>query len=205
MRYLAERRPPRNRILIALSVVLLIAVVGGGSWLIVRQYTSGAANAAAPQGSYVEPIYNTSYPPVDSVFCDQLEGSVEHIHAYIAIYINGQASALPANLGIPQSSSGSSACFYWLHTHDTTGIVHIESPVREVFTFGQLRDEWDQQFVSLGFAPELLLTTGWTIWVNGKSYNGSLSSVPLDAHNIITLAYNSPKAIPVKTYAWNGL
>ncbi|HEY0755431.1 MAG TPA: hypothetical protein VGD98_15850 [Ktedonobacteraceae bacterium] len=204
-RYLAERRRRRNRIVITLSVILLIAVVAGGTWLIVRQYTSGAANTAAPQGSYQEAIFNTNYPPVDSVYCDQLEGSIEHVHAYITMFINGQPSPLPANLGIAQASTGTSTCYYWLHTHDASGVLHIESPVNEVFTFGQLRDEWDQQFVSLGFAPELLLTSGWTIWVNGQKYNGSLSSVPLAAHNIITLAYNSPKAKPVTTYNWNGL
>lgn len=205
MRYLAERRRRRNRWLIALTVILVLAVAGGSTWLIVRNYVSGSANAKAPQGSFQEPIFNTNYPPVDSVYCDQLEGSVEHIHAYLAIYINGQASPLPANVGIPQDQSGNASCFYWLHTHDTSGVVHIEAPVKEVFTFGQFRDEWDQQFVSLGFAPELLLNSGWTIWVNGKIYNGSLSSVPLDAHNIITLAYNSPKVKPVTTYNWGGL
>jgi hypothetical protein len=108
-------------------------------------------------------------------------------------------------VGIPQDSSGNVTCYYWLHTHDTTGIIHIESPVDEVFTFGQLRDEWSHQFVSLGFPPELLLTNGWTIWVNGKIYTGSLYSVPLAAHNIITLAYNSPKVKPITTYNWGSL
>ncbi|HEX7734638.1 MAG TPA: hypothetical protein VF458_07240 [Ktedonobacteraceae bacterium] len=204
-RYLAERRRRRNRWLIALSVILLIAVAGGSTWLIVRNYTSGAANAKAAQGTFQEPIFNTNYPPVESVYCDNGEQGVEHIHAYVAIYIDGQPSPLPANVGIPQDQSGNATCFYWLHTHDTTGVIHIEAPVKEVFTFGQFRDEWDQQFVSLGFAPELLLNTGWTIWVNGKIYTGSLASVPLDAHNIITLAYNSPKAKPVTTYNWGTL
>ena len=205
-RYLAERRRRRNRIITAISVVLALVIIGGGGYFVFHQYTSSSstANTHAAQGSYQEQIFNSTYPPVDSVYCDQLEQSIEHIHAYVAIYINGKASPLPASVGIPQSSSGSATCFYWLHTHDTSGVIHIESPSNEVFTFGQFRDEWDQQFVSLGFPPELLLN-GWQIWINGKVYNGSLASVPLEAHNIITLAYNSPGVKPVTTYAWNGL
>ncbi len=206
MRYLAERRQRRNRIVTVISVILVVAILGGGGFWLFRQYSSGAFQTKpVAQGTYQEPIFNTSYPPVDSVYCDQLEGSVEHIHAYVAIYINGQPSAVPQYVGIPQDSSGNSTCFYWLHTHDSSGIIHIESPVNEIFTFGQFRDEWDQQFQSLGFAPELLLNAGWTIWLNGQKYNGTLSNVPLAAHNIVTLAYNSPNVKPVKTYNWGSL
>lgn len=204
-RYLAERRRRRNRIVTAISVILIVALVGAGTYWVIRLNTASAAQTKAGQGTYQEAIFNTNYPPVESVYCDELEQSVEHIHAYVAIYINGTASPLPANVGIPQDSSGNATCFYWLHTHDTTGVVHIESPSTEVFTFGQFRDEWDQQFVSLGFPPELLLTTGWKIWIDGKVYNGSLASIPLEAHSIITMAYNSPNVKPVTTYAWNGL
>lgn len=205
MRYLAERRKRRNRIIAVLSIILALAIIGGGTFYIVHQVTTSSAQAKAGQGTYQEPIFNSTYPPIDSVYCDQLEQSVEHIHAYVAIYINGQAAPLPADVGIAQDSSGNATCFYWLHTHDTTGVIHIESPSTEVFTFGQFRDVWDQQFQSLGFPTELLLNTGWKIWVNGKVYNGSLTSIPLEAHNIITMAYNSPNVKPVTTYAWNGL
>jgi hypothetical protein len=84
-------------------------------------------------------------------------------------------------------------------------VVHIEAPTTETFTLGQFIEEWDQQFVSLGFPPELLLKTGWTVWVNGQKYNNSFMNIPLAAHDIITLAYNSPSAKPVTTYNWNGL
>jgi hypothetical protein len=205
MRYLAERRKRRNRIIVVLSIILAIAIIGGGTFYVVHQVNSGAAQAKASQGTFQEPIFNSTYPPVESVYCDQLEQSVEHIHAYVSITINGKASPLPADVGIAQDSSGNATCFYWLHTHDTSGVIHIESPSTEVFTFGQFRDVWDQQFVSLGFPPELLLTSGWKIWVNGKVYTGSLAGIPLEAHSIITLAYNSPNVKPVTTYNWGSL
>jgi hypothetical protein len=206
-RYLAERRRRRNRLVATISIILALAVIGGGIYYFVHQSvttSSSTVSQHAAQGSYQEPIYNSTYPPVDSVYCDQLEQSIEHIHAYVAMYIDGKASPLPAYIGIPQDQSGNATCYYWLHTHDSSGIIHIESPSNEVFTFGQFRDEWDQQFQSVGFPPELLLN-GWKIWINGKVYNGSLASIPLEAHSIITLAYNSPNVKPVTTYNWGSL
>ncbi len=206
MRYLAQRRARRTKILAWTIGILLVLVVGGsvGFWVYQTHQPAHASNspAAAP---YQEPVYDTSYPPVDNVYCDQLEQSVEHIHVYVTMWIDGQQQSIPQYVGIPQDQSGNTTCFYWLHTHDSSGIIHIEAPAKEPFTFGQFIDEWNQQFNNLGFPSQLLLNTGWTIWVNGKPYHGTLDSIPLAAHNIITIAYNSPKAKPATTYAWNGL
>ena len=66
----------------------------------------------------------------------------------------------------------------------------------------QFLDEWNQQFNSLGFPPQLLLNSGWTIWVDGKIHHGDLSSVELNAHDLITIAYNSPHVKPDTKFAW---
>lgn len=206
-RYLAQQRARRTRVLAWTIGILLIVVIGGSVsfWIYQARQPARASNSttAAP---FQENVFDASYPPVDNVYCDQLEQSVEHIHIYVTMYINDQPQNIPQGVGIAQGQQGGNAtCFYWLHTHDTSGVVHIEAPAQEPFTFGQFLDEWNQQFQSLGFPSQLLLTSGWTIWVNGKVYHGSLTSIPLTAHNIITVAYNSPRAKPATTYAWNGL
>lgn len=205
-RYLAKRRARRNKIILWSAVAFVVVFGSLGGYLIYRARTAPtkALSSTSPT-AYTEPIYNSSYPPVDNVYCDQLEGSVQHIHAHLTIYIDGQNFALPANIGIPQDSSGNVTCYYWLHVHPQyAGVIHIESPVLETFTLGQFLDEWQQYFNSLGFPSQLLLP-GWTIWVNGHKYNGSLDSVPLAAHNLITIAYDSPKAKPDTVYNWSGL
>jgi hypothetical protein len=206
-RYLAQRRARRNKILAWTSAVVLVAVLGGlGYWIYRSHLTPANATSSTSPSAYHEAIYNSSYPPVDNVYCDQLEGSVQHIHVHLTIYIDGQNYPLPGNVGIPQGSQGNPTCFYWLHVHPQyPGVIHIESPVIETFTLGQFLDEWDQYFSSLGFPNQLLLKSGWTIWINGHKYNGSLDSVPLDKHNLITIAYSSPKAKPDTVYNWNGL
>jgi hypothetical protein len=144
---------------------------------------------------------NPAYPAVDGISCNALEQTVYHIHAHLSIYINGSLSQLPQYVGI--ASDGS--CYYWLHTHDTTGVVHIESPTQKDYSLGNFFDEWSQRFSTLGYPPELDFTSGWQIWINGKPYSGNFRNIPLTAHELITMAYNSPNVKPDTTYAWNGL
>ena len=206
-RYLAERRAKRTKTIVIASSVLVVLVIASLVALIVYNTRTGNAQTAATSSSFVEPIFNTNYPPVDNIYCDALEGSTEHIHAHLSIYINGTSTALPAGVGIPtNSSSGSATCYYWLHTHDASGIIHIEAPVTQPFKLGHFFDEWNQQFQSLGFPSQLLLTSGWKIWVNGKVYNGPLAGVPLNAHDLVTIAYgDSSKVHPDTTYNWGSL
>ncbi|HET9999710.1 MAG TPA: hypothetical protein VFQ36_02375, partial [Ktedonobacteraceae bacterium] len=92
-------------------------------------------NQTTPQT--VTPV-NPAYPPVNGISCDANEQLDYHIHAHVSIYINGKLSQVPQNVGI--ASDGS--CFYWLHTHDTTGVIHIESPTQKNYTLGNFFDEW---------------------------------------------------------------
>jgi len=209
MRYQAQKRARRNRILLITSISLIFVLVGLLLlYAFVYSPSHSSAQVAPTATPFQEAIFDTDYPPVDNVYCDALEGSIEHIHVHLSIYINGTASALPENIGIPtDSSSGQTTCYYWLHVHPTpAGIIHIEAPVTQTFKLGQFLDIWNQEFSSLGFPSQLLLTSGWTIWINGKIYTGSLTSVPLDAHNLITIAYGSTTGIkPDTSYNWGSL
>ena len=172
---------------LGVGIVIIAAIVG------VVIY-----NQNQPQ---TETIVNPSYPPVDSIYCDALEQTVYHIHAHLSIYINGTLSPIPQNMGI--ASDGS--CYYWLHTHDTTGVIHIESPTQKDYTLGNFFDEWSANFSSLGYPSQLALTSGWQIWVDGKPYTGDFHNITLTSHKLISMAYNSPGVKPDTTYAWNGL
>ena len=61
-----------------------------------------------------------------------------HIHADLAIYVDGQKVPIPANTGI------SPECMKALHTHDDTGTIHIESPTLTEFTLGDFFAVWGQ-------------------------------------------------------------
>lgn len=61
-----------------------------------------------------------------------------HIHALLRIYVDGILSPVPKNIGIyePQDIESS------LHTHDQTGIVHMESTHPHRFTLGDFFAVW---------------------------------------------------------------
>lgn len=205
-RFLAERRAKRVRNTVI--TVIALAVILGGSLTAYFIYNArqGSAQAANTPQAFQEPIFDSDFQPVDNVYCDQLEQTVEHIHVHLTIYIDGQNFPLPANIGIatnPQTQQAT--CFYWLHVHQQNpGVIHIEAPTTEPFTLGQFLNEWDQQFNSLGFPPELTLKQGWTTWVNGKPFHGDLHNVTLSEHDLITIAYNSPNVKPDKIYNWGA-
>jgi len=63
-----------------------------------------------------------------------------HIHPWLRIVINGQNITLPADIGI------SSSCTEPVHTHDASGIIHIESETNTNFTLGDFFNIWAATF-----------------------------------------------------------
>jgi hypothetical protein len=174
-------------------VVGILVIVGAVVAYSVHSNSNGQSQA--------QTIVNSAYPPVDGVSCDQSEQLAYHIHAHLTMYINGSQVSLPQGVGIAPDSS----CYYWLHTHDTTGVIHIESPTQHIYTLGNFFDEWSNEFSSLNFPSQLNLdTSGWTAYVNGKLYTGDFRNIPLNSHTLVTLMYNSPKAKPDTFYDWNA-
>jgi hypothetical protein len=70
------------------------------------------------------------------------EGNVLHIHQHLDLYVDGRPVTVPALIGIQQAQGFLSP----IHTHDTSGIIHVESPTRRSFTLGELFDVWGVRF-----------------------------------------------------------
>ncbi len=144
---------------------------------------------------------NAAYPPIDNVSCQSTEQGGTHVHAHVMMYVNGTKTSMPANVGIAPDGS----CLYWLHTHDDSGVIHIEAPAGVSVTFGNFLDIWQQRFLQLGYPSQLSDSTGWQVYVNGKPFTGDFRTIPLQSHTLITLAYHSPGVQPDTNYNWNGL
>jgi hypothetical protein len=208
------RQTRQRRITLIVSIIVAgVVIAGGGIFFALNNLNKPTSSVTAATASTtatatsttatatVAVTANTPYAPVDGISCYSTEQLAYHIHAHISIYINGNAVQVPQGIGI--ASDGS--CIYWLHTHNTDGIIHIESPAQKTYTLGNFLDEWQQRFRDLGYPSQLGLIDGWKIYVNGKPYSGTLQSIPLNAHALITLTYNSPNAQPDTTYSWQGL
>lgn len=185
-----QRQAARTKRITLIGIVVavvLVAVVG--TILFVNNQHSQASNSP--------------YPAVDGITCDPNEQVAAHYHAHLTIYIDGQAMLAPANTGI----AGDGSCFYWLHVHATDGVIHIEAPNTHPYTLGNFFDIWQRQFPYLGngFPSQLNHSSGWTVYVNGKVYNGDFHKIVLQAHTLVTLAYDSPNAKPDTTYSWGNL
>ena len=141
---------------------------------------------------------------VDGIKCELAEKVVFHIHAHLAIFVDGAARGIPEGVGIapPRQEVSTSAgqyvtggmCFYWLHTHTADGILHIESPAVQTFTLGQFFDIWGQTLSDSQVGPASGTVTAY---VNGKEYQGLPTAIPLTDHAVIQLDVGtkvSPKA-----------
>jgi hypothetical protein len=118
------------------------------------------------------------------------EGSAEHIHAHLDIRVNGQSVEVPALIGIDRSGRGISP----VHTHDTTGVIHIESPIKRTFTLGEFFTEWDVS-LSTDNIGSLRASDGKTLqaFVNGNPVTGNPAALPINAHDEIVLIYGVPE------------
>ncbi len=177
-----------RRIIIAIISALVVVALGSGIFWLINQGSTFTSD-------------NPNYPAIDGIPCQSNEQLNYHVHAHLSIYVNGQPFQLPTNLGIASDQS----CFYWLHTHDSTGVIHIEAPSERTFTLGTFFQEWSTRFPQMTYPTELDSTAGWQAYVDGKLYKGDFHNITLVAHKLITLAYNSPGIKPDTTYAWQSL
>jgi hypothetical protein len=105
---------------------------------------------------------------------------------------------VPANIGITAGPDNRANGISALHTHDTTGVIHIESPTAgQVFTLGQLLTEWGVLGGSGAPGTGAGPLDGWTVYVNGQKNDSGIRNLPLKAHDEIVLSYGTaPAKVP---------
>ncbi len=183
--------------------------------------TSTTATAAAkppygPEGIPLEtgpdlaPAGTTSQgATVDGIQCAPVEQLVYHIHSHLQVYVDGNPRTLPAAIGMvgPVSEQtpygpfwGAQQCYYWLHTHATDGVIHIESPSVRIYTLGNFFDEWNQPLSRTAVAGEKGKVTAF---LNGKPWTKDPTSIPLLPHASIQLDVGSP-VVPPHEISWAG-
>jgi hypothetical protein len=129
---------------------------------------------------------------VDGIPCEGAEQLIYHVHAHLTIVANGQPVVVPANIGIVDSQ-----CIYWLHTHDTSGVIHIEAPAARQFTLGTFFDIWRQQLSTtqvLGFTTDAAHSLQF--FVDGKPYTGDPRQIPIGPYTRVTIEYGPPFVAP---------
>jgi hypothetical protein len=117
------------------------------------------------------------------------EGTVVHIHQHLDVYVDGKKVTVPALIGIDDN-----AFLTELHTHDTSGILHVESPKERSFVLGQVFGEWGVKLTGTCIST-LCGKLSW--YVNGKKMIGDPAQLVLKPHQeIVIVSGKKPAHIP---------
>jgi hypothetical protein len=114
------------------------------------------------------------------------EGAAEHIHAHLDMFVEGHSIRVPADIGIDRARRTISP----VHTHDDTGVIHIESPVQRQFSLGEFFTEWGVS-LSADNIGALRATGGRSlrVYVDGTLRPGNPAAITFGPHEEIALIY----------------
>lgn len=126
-----------------------------------------------------------------------------HHHIHLDLYVNGRKVIVPAQIGL------SSQVEVPVHTHDPSGIIHIETvDINFKPTLGLFFDVWGVTFTTNsigGYTSDA--NNQLSVYVNGKLYQGDPREIPLNQHDEIVIAYGTesqrPSPIP-STYEFSN-
>jgi hypothetical protein len=115
-----------------------------------------------------------------------------HIHALLHIYVNGLLNPLPANIGLDPAKGIESS----MHTHDRTGIIHMEAPHPYNYTLGDFFSVWG---VKLG-PSQVGGLSGYGgdhlhFYLNGKPMSNPAALV-LHKDDSVVIGYGPPSGSP---------
>lgn len=118
-----------------------------------------------------------------------------HEHAKLFIYVNGKPITIPANFGIDPQGRFLAP----LHTHDTTGVIHMESEKAYPFTLGEAIDIWGVKFTDTQLGAYKAGVDGnvLQLWANGKQVT-DMVNYQMKRHDILILGYGKPGSFPTK-------
>ncbi len=215
-------KPPAKRdpmlavyIGIGVAVVAVFLAIGIFNWHGQQVAIAAAATPTPGPNASAKPIQladavsigKPAFPPgntkdggagakVDGIQCETQERVTLHNHTHLALFDNGVQMQVPQFIGLVPTLQ----CLYWLHTHATDGIIHIEAPDFTApnggpYTLGMFFDIWGEPLTRSQIAR---FKGPVTVYVNGGLYTGDLHAIPLLAHQQITLEVG--KTVPPPNY-----
>ncbi len=195
----------RTQIAVAVGAIVVVAVLA-----IALALPRGSSSPPKPIAFSTLPGLQTAAPPWNNgdanlpdklslVHVDALshEGVALHIHQHLDVFVNGERVTVPALVGIYDNSFITE-----VHTHDASGIIHVESPKNREFSLAQFFDEWGVR-LSISCLGRFCGDLHW--WLNGKPQAGSPALLILRSHQEIVIASGKPPTRIPSSYAFGGL
>jgi hypothetical protein len=201
-----RRRRVAGTLGVALAVVAAVLIVPAGSSGASAKHASTIATAP-----FVAPTSVTlaDTPPPWALPADAqpfiaaaglsvlgAEQLAVHYHAHLDIIANGAKVTVPGGIGFVIRGRRATGITV-LHTHDSSGILHVESASHQPFTLGQAFVEWG---VALSATQLGGLhadgTHSLAAYVNGVRFTGDPATLRLARHLEIVLWYGTNGASP---------
>lgn len=121
-------------------------------------------------------------------------GTTLHIHQHLDVFVDGKRAVVPAGIGIGKHFISP------LHTHDASGLVHVESPAVRSFSLAELFGVWGVRLTKTCLADECGAGK-LHIFVNGKRV-ADPNRVVLDQHQEIVVAFGPPPTPVPSSYGF---
>ena len=149
---------------------------------------------------------STTAQAVNGITCDTQEHTDPtsvHYHAHLTILYHGSPVTVPGNIGIPSDQS----CIYWIHTHDDSGVIHVEAPKAKTkdFTLADFFRVWgqplsQQQVTTIKLSGDDKLVT----FVGGKQQPDGFDpgTLKITDHEQIVLEITPPLVDPPPSYTF---
>ncbi|MGH1525015.1 hypothetical protein ACRAWC_13645 [Leifsonia sp. L25] len=164
--------------------------------------TSTSSTASASAGVWTAPADVEGAVRAAGLQMLSAEGTALHIHQHLSVTVDGASVAVPAGIGIDEAQQRISP----IHTHDESGIIHVESAEVRTFTLGQVFDEWGQKLGTgqVGTYRDGADGQTVTVFVNGTAYTGDPRTIALTSHEDIdvVVAKKGTTASAPKPFTW---
>jgi hypothetical protein len=148
---------------------------------------TGPAPWGANTADLAERLRAIGIPPLSP-----MEGTAVHIHQHLDLYVDGRKVLVPAGIGIDPAVG-----YAPLHTHDPSGVIHVESPTVRTYTLGEFFAVWGVRITPsclggycAGGGRQLRL------FVDGRADRGDPTTLALAPHQELVVAFGTAAQLP---------
>ena len=162
------------------AVALVVAALAGCSSSSGSSGTSGGESAASKAL-----VARTKAANVELLGQEAFD---THIHTQLDVDVNGEPMDVPAGIGIDAETNRIAA----LHTHDATGLIHVESPEKNAkYTLNQFLTVWGMPADTAGKCAFFNAQAPCTLTVTSKDEGAVGLDVILADQDELTLTVTS--------------
>jgi hypothetical protein len=181
---------------VAIATVAILAASGGGRMSAASAVARGSSASAGLQATTApwQPEYSALEARLGALNLPAQSDTAYHIHAVLRLYVDGRQVEVPAHIGIDPEGRYLAP----LHTHDTSGVIHMEASQPYPFTLGQFFTIWGVKFTNVQLGSYVADAANvLSVYVNGTHVSDPVGYV-MKRHDHILVAYGKPGSFPTR-------